>query len=215
MSFRADHPDYPGGWWLVFAEPVQARSGDGGARVIGAVTLEMDPRTSLLPLTTGEEVPTRTGEAVLVERVGDAANFLSPLRHLQSGAPRMPLDSPRFAAAAALAGEERFGEFTDYRGVPVLAATRHISTTGWGLVAKVDREEAFAEYWQDLWQTATAGALVVFAFAGFILAESRRQRTRALEAALAAEQAVHDARERYRLLSEHAKDIVLFLAPGA
>ncbi|MEE9508834.1 MAG: ATP-binding protein, partial [Anaerolineales bacterium] len=32
----------------------------------------------------------------------------------------------------------------DYRGVPVLAVTRYIEETDWGLVAKVDKNEAFA-----------------------------------------------------------------------
>ena len=214
-DFRADHPDLPSGdWRLIFASPVLAQSTGGVPIAIGAVTLELDPRQSLLPLVTGEEVPTRTGEVLLVERDGDDVIFLSPVRHAGAGqALRKPLASPRLAGAAAVMGEQRFGEFTDYRGATVLAATRRIPATGWGLVAKVDRDEAFAAYRQDLWLTAAAGALVVLGFAGFVLAESRRQRARQLEAALASERALRDARERYQLLSEHTNDIVLFVAP--
>ena len=213
-DFRVDHPDLPSGdWRLIFASPVLAQSNGGAPHAIGAVTLELDPRQSLLPLVTGEEVPTRTGEILLVERDGDDVIFLSPLRHASAGPVlRKPLALPRLAGAAAVMGEERFGEFTDYRGAAVLAATRRIATTGWGLVAKVDRDEAFAEYRLDLWLTAAAGALVVLGFAGFVLAESRRQRARQLEAALANERMLAAARERYHLLSEHANDIVLFVA---
>jgi PAS domain S-box-containing protein len=214
-DFLADHPDESSGrWQMIFAAPVRIRSEDGTAQVAGAVTLQMDPLRSVLPLITGEEVPTRTGETVLVERAGDEVIFLSPLRHApHSGPLRRPLAQPGLAGAAALAGVESFGEFRDYRDVPILAATRFIPITRWGLVTKVDRAEAFAEYWKDLWQTVLAGVLVVLGFAGFVLAESRRQRTRTLEVALAGERALRTARERYRLLSEHTTDIVLFIAP--
>ena len=46
------------------------------------------------------------------------------------------------AASEAVLGQEGVAEATDYRGVHVLAAVRHVRGTPWFLVAKVDEEES-------------------------------------------------------------------------
>ncbi len=74
---------------------------------------------------------------------------------------RRTLEKPTFAAArAALAGRQTFGEFTDYRGVRVLASTRRIPLTGWELVRKIDRAEAL----EDLYKTARLEVLLAVLF---------------------------------------------------
>ena len=47
---------------------------------------------------------------------------------------------------AAIAGEFAFRRTTDYRGRDVLVAYRPLGTAypGWGLIAKIDSDEAYA-----------------------------------------------------------------------
>jgi len=130
---------------------------------VGVVVLLVDPARSLFPMLTEEPVPTRTGETVLIREEGNEAAFISPLRFAPAGVEptRRPLENPTFAAArAALAGRETFGEFTDYRGVRVLASMRRIPLTGWELVRKIDRAEAL----DDLYKTAQLEVLLAVLF---------------------------------------------------
>lgn len=89
-----------------------------------------------------------TGETVLAKRdeKGDAL-FLAPLRFDQEAALSRKVrqeerDVPM--TQALLQNEEFFVDAIDYRGVPVLAITRYLPETDWGLVVKIDQVEAFA-----------------------------------------------------------------------
>jgi PAS domain S-box-containing protein len=106
----------------------------------------------------------------------------------------------------ALAGEETFGEFLDYRGVPVLAVTRRLATVPWGLLVKVDTDEALAPERRHVALEATMllGALAGLAALGYVV---RRQEKGALSAALQRSGA------REAALLDHANDPLLFLAP--
>ena len=90
-----------------------------------------------------------TGETLLVrhgEKEGDVL-FLTPTRFdpaaafariVKAGEADLPV-------MRALADQEAvFANLLDYRGVPVYAATRHLGSVGWGLVVKIDQEEAHA-----------------------------------------------------------------------
>ena len=77
------------------------------------------------------------------------------------------------ATRAALNGREVFGEFTDYDGVPVLAATRRIPITGWGLISKIDLHEALAQYRLELWGGAGVAALLLLALGGWVFGYRR------------------------------------------
>jgi len=88
-----------------------------------------------------------TGEALLVSM---NAKILSPLKYeLPDGSTAEVLEYEIIAKPAVFAarGEEGIISAIDYRGIPVLAAYRHIlinHETGWGLVVKIDEEEVFA-----------------------------------------------------------------------
>jgi two-component system cell cycle sensor histidine kinase/response regulator CckA len=142
---------------------------------VGCVVLLIDASLRLFPLLTRESVPTNTGETLLVRREGTEVVFISPLRHLPAGpkALRRPLDTPSLAAAVALQGREMFGEFTDYRGVRVFATTRRIPLTGWGLVRKIDVDEALAEVRFRVALEALTAALLILAAGGLFLAHRR------------------------------------------
>ena len=86
-----------------------------------------------------------SGETLVGKRVGNAVQFMAPTRHDGDAALRRSVpvvaQSPIVEAAAGHPGE---GLRTDYRGKRVLAAWRHVPTLDWGLVTKLDYEEAMA-----------------------------------------------------------------------
>ena len=87
-----------------------------------------------------------TGESFLAQRDPSGGNLvLTPLR-FQSDAPfKVKITRPDAPITHALLQEERtFTDTVDYRGVPVLSATRYLEKQGWGLVIKIDKSEAFA-----------------------------------------------------------------------
>ncbi|MBF0521920.1 MAG: HAMP domain-containing protein [Candidatus Omnitrophica bacterium] len=87
-------------------------------------------------------------EVLLVKKTADnKVLFLSPLKGAPDAAleKTVPLGSQEaIPAQKAALGETGSGISVDYRGKKVLSAWRPISVLGWGLVAKVDVEEAFA-----------------------------------------------------------------------
>jgi len=89
-----------------------------------------------------------TGETLLVENDGlGNALFLSAARFDKNAAlTRTILKSQtNVPAVVAITGEEKLlTNSVDYRGVPVFAATRYIKSAGWGIVVKIDKDEALA-----------------------------------------------------------------------
>lgn len=195
-----------GGWWLIVHAPV--RDPGGGAVPIGIVAMLVDPEQHLWPLILREPLPTDSGETLLVRQDGAGVAYLSPLRHAPAAVPTVGSGTP---AALAARGERGSGVFRDYRGVEVLAAAEHIGRTGWGLVQKVDRDEALAMTRVHGWGAVGIGTFLVLVFAGIVRGAARRERYRSLAAELARTQAIAAEHERYALLSEHTSDIVLFL----
>ncbi len=197
--------------WLVVACPIFNSGVSATApQVIGAIALVMDPEQSLFPLLLHESVPTRTGETLLA-RVGvDGVVFRSLLRFAPPAeVMERAVGAGTLAALAAARGQEGFGEFTDYRGVRVLAATRRIVPTAWGLVAKIDRDEAFEAFRQDAWETVGLGVLMLLALSQFGLASARRQRAHALAAELSQERSLREAQDRYRTLVESVPEAIV------
>ncbi|MBN2453618.1 MAG: sensor histidine kinase [Candidatus Omnitrophica bacterium] len=87
-----------------------------------------------------------TGETILGQRKGGDIVFLGPMRHRQNMRIRLriPLKS-MFAHPMKLAigGKTGFATGRDYRGQEVFAAYYHIPLSDWGLVVKIDKQEAF------------------------------------------------------------------------
>ena len=89
-----------------------------------------------------------TGETLLAKNDGKGnALFLTPLR-FDKGAALNRVESGtnvKVPIIRAISGESRVSDnLSDYRGVPVIAATRFIKSTGWGVVVKMDKAEVFA-----------------------------------------------------------------------
>jgi PAS domain S-box-containing protein len=181
--------------------------GSASAQMTGAVLLISDPESWLYPFLGDQTVLTDTAETVLVQRDGDAAVFVTPLRH-STAKPltlRRPLSTPGFAATVALGGSEEFGEYVDYRGASVLACARHVRGTPWGLVVKVDRDEALAGYRRWLAGALAGLAAALLAVSGLGYGMWHRYRALAREAAAGNErrlaEMVHEANDAVFVLS--------------
>ncbi len=88
-----------------------------------------------------------TGETVLAEKTpGGDAVFISQTRFGKSGvlSEVVPHQKTNVAMSAALQGKnELLTSAVDYRGKPIVAATRYIDNPPLGLVTKIDKSEAF------------------------------------------------------------------------
>jgi len=88
-----------------------------------------------------------SGEVLLVRRDGDNIEFFTPLMYAPDDTHSLtvPMDSAE-AGVARLALERGSGALitADYRDVDVVAAYQYISSMDWGLIAKIDKPEAFA-----------------------------------------------------------------------
>ncbi len=169
--------DSGGAPMLIFAFPIRAAgrpAPDPGRACDGAILLTMDPSRFLFPLVSVDSVATRTGEQMLVARLDDQFIILSPLRHPPAKALtiRMPWNTAPEIGRIAIERDNAFGEFTDTRGVPVVALTRHISGKV-GLIRQIDQAEAFAAYRV---QARTEGflALSILAIAALAVVAFRR-----------------------------------------
>jgi signal transduction histidine kinase len=118
-----------------------------GNKLVGVVSIISNLDTLLSQIQTYEGLG-QTGEFNLVKRDdnGDAL-LINPLRFDPAAALTLRVDKDdvqRPAIQALLKNEKTFTDIVDYRGVPVLAVTRYIEGVDWGLVAKIDKDEAFA-----------------------------------------------------------------------
>jgi PAS domain S-box-containing protein len=122
-----------------------------------AIVLRFDPEQELLRGLRQWPLPSRTGSAQLVQREGDALIG-------SYGRTRIPLSTPGLLAAQVVRGDAPAGQAidaNDFGGQPVLGAVQRVGGTPWYLVAKIDRDEAYAEARRDAWWIA-AGALLAF-----------------------------------------------------
>ena len=175
----------------------------------GHVLILADPALQLFPLLRRARGGTESAESLLVRREGDEVVFLSPLRF--RGDPplslRLATSQPFLAATSAIEGRRAVGEYVDYRGVKVLAATRTIRGSSWALVVKVDEKEAMASA-REAVRTAIIGVLGILICLGALgFGVSRAERLRSL-----GQVARRDA--KYRLVTEQANDAIVFFHPS-
>ncbi len=191
---------------VIFAAPVVDLSGGTPG---GWIVLVDDAGATLFAHLRREPVATRTGEVLLAGRSGGRLVFLSPLRYRAPGSPplELPLATAELAARDAAEGREGDGSYLDYRGNRVLAAVRSIPGPGWGLVVKVDADEALAGVARERVWAGTTVLAVVLALVALLRAIRGRERFRIID-----EQRLRD--EKYRLILERVRDAVFWIRPG-
>ena len=180
---------------------------------LGVLALQIDPKRSLLPILLAERVATRSGETLLLRREGNEVIFLSPLRKapLTSGFVRRSLSM--LAARGANADRLLSGERSDYRGVHVLSAERHLPLTDWILVSKIDREEALEDFYQTARLEAMVGACLVLVFAYVLVGYRRKMLARALEERVVHQQAILAIRAFAQQMVDNVPVGLLILSP--
>jgi len=110
---------------------------------MGIIITSVNNLASLIDDYTGLE---NSGEILLVKNDGSGnALFLGPARFDKNAALSriVAKENPNTAIIPAVNGEEKvFAEAVNYRNEPVLAATRYIKSTGWGVVVEMNQSEA-------------------------------------------------------------------------
>jgi HD-GYP domain-containing protein (c-di-GMP phosphodiesterase class II) len=136
---------------LVIAVPVNAvpgalKAGGGPAGVLLAVR---GADQDLFPLLSRGPAFAEDGETLLLVRRDDSVLFLSPTREGANALRRsMPLDRPladaELAEVSAVQTPDRFASLDNYRGTPVLQASRRIRGQDWVLAQQVNAAEALS-----------------------------------------------------------------------
>jgi PAS domain S-box-containing protein len=183
--------------WVVVLAPVPESSAFAAIRV--------DPAAWLHPLLAHDSFRTETSESFLSRRRGTGVEALTPLR-LTTATGRGTLSATLGEAAhAALAGIEKVGPFIDHRGRETLAATSRIEGTDWGLVVKIDKTEALADYRKgvSVRLLASTASLLALAILATIVVRSERTRAR---------RKLRRVRDRFQAVLEQAGDAILFVS---
>ncbi|MGD0011886.1 MAG: PAS domain S-box protein [Terriglobia bacterium] len=167
----------------VFPESAPTATGRPPAQPLGIALVVVEAARTIFPLLTRQGVLTQTGETLLVRREGDEVIFFSPLRHIPAGSPnlRFPLSTAPLPARRAVEGLATFVEYNDYWGAPVLATTRYIPLTEWGIVQKINRAEALHDFYRMAIVEGLAAGLLIILLGGLLLFYRRDVLTRVLK----------------------------------
>jgi len=128
---------------ILLSAPIYAQS----EQWIGVIVFEMDmaPIYTFIQDTSGLG---HTGETLIGRKIEGHALFLSPIRHDDTDVLHRKTkfgSEVAFPILESVQGRNGQGLSLDYRPKEIIAAWRYIPSLDWGLVAKIDREEAFQE----------------------------------------------------------------------
>ncbi|RDJ31589.1 MAG: HAMP domain-containing protein [Crenarchaeota archaeon] len=114
---------------------------------IGVLVIKVDPRT-ILEISSDYTALGDTGETFLAMRDNNGdAMFITSLRFDENAIANRVILKEQIEVPitqALMKNEDTHLSTVDYRGEPVLAATRYIEITDWGLAVKIDKDEAFS-----------------------------------------------------------------------
>jgi len=185
-------------------EPVFVERPGHPTSYLGAIVVGIDPYESLFPTVLHEEEGEEHARHRLVQHVGDEFVVLTPSKFPMAGPGQIRTSWALAPEAGRLAaqGTDTSGLLFGYDDSPIIAATRHIPETGWGIIRALDERAAYAaadrEFYFDV---AFVGALLLLGLS-LAFAFRRRQRINGLLA-------VAESEARYRLLAEHATDLIV------
>ncbi|HZW26539.1 MAG TPA: EAL domain-containing protein [Gallionella sp.] len=153
-----------------------------GGQLLGVVGLQLGTE-SIYEVTGDLHGLGATGETTLAKLTGSGeALFIAPLRNDPQAAMRLRIDLKTTASPMrfALQGLRGSGLATDYNGKQVAAAWRYLPELRWGVVVKMDADEAFAPLYRQ--RVLLLGALLALTlFAGLIALYWGRAMVRSLQ----------------------------------
>lgn len=199
--YRCDHD---GKVYLAILVPVRDEQDE--KRVIGVITLRINPETYLYPFIKLWPVPSKTAETLLVRRDGTDVLFLNQLRFQPDAALtyRIKLEKTEIASVKAVLGQSGIVEGRDYRGTPTIAYVRAIPDSPWFLVSKIDSTEVYAPLRERLWLTIIFVGVVLLGGGLGIVLTWRQQRVMFYKEKLHAVESLRESEERFRLAIEES-----------
>ncbi|MEO8878842.1 MAG: response regulator [Gemmatimonadaceae bacterium] len=185
-------------------EPVVGARDGKTTVILGSVVLGIDPYETLFPTVLDEQDGVENGRNRLVQRIGNDFVVLTPSEspHASPGEIRVPWSRAPVPGRLAAAGIDSSGVFQGLERVPIIAATRHIPESGWGIIRAIEESEALAAANREFRFDALI-ALVVYLL-GIAIAFALRHTQEANRRA-----AIAESEARYRLLAEHATDLII------
>jgi len=145
---------------------------------IAILKLVMNPHKKLFGLMQSMPNEGRTGEVLVVKKVGNDVLYLNELRFRNNTAMkfRLPISTNDLPAARAIDGDETVSEGTDYRGKRVLAIAKPVPDTDWAVVVKFDVSEIYSQlYLAGILVSAIALILIVASVFGLRIIWARRR----------------------------------------
>jgi PAS domain S-box-containing protein len=143
--------------------------------VIGAVTLRLAHEEIYKEVQNYKGLG-QTGEIVIASREGNEAVFIAPLRHDPEAAfnRRVVLGSKKaLPIQRAVQGEYGSGLSVDYRNKKILAVWRYLPYLKWGLVLKMDSDEAYKHIYSFRYWTFFIGLITLLVVSLIALRISR------------------------------------------
>lgn len=135
---------------MIFATPffsINTETHEREGEVIGILIIEIDMTESLYPMIGDLHEIGETYETILVRKERDEIVYISDLRKTNKSPLYMKThlnSTTSLCAIQSLTGEKGLMVSQDYMGEEVLSAHRYIDILNWGLISKVDKNEAFA-----------------------------------------------------------------------
>ncbi len=136
-------------------------------KTIGVAVIESDSASNFFTALENREGLGQTGESYVSEKDKNGnALLISQIRNIPNAplnfiVSKNEIDSP-IIQATVLKKENILTDTSDYKGDPVLSATRYIKTADWGLVVKIDKKEAFASLADLKYLIIVTGTVISF-----------------------------------------------------
>jgi two-component system, cell cycle sensor histidine kinase and response regulator CckA len=181
--------------------------------VLGIFLMRIDPQTVLFPLIQTWPIQSSTSETILLERDKDSIVYLNELRYQKNTmlTLHLPISNEQLPASMAVRGIEKIVEGTDYRGVPVFAATRSIPNSPWYMVVKVDKEEIFDPLRTEAWIVGASMLFLIMAALSAVGLVWRNQRTAFYREKYLAELERQAILKHYDYVIKYANDGILLV----
>jgi PAS domain S-box-containing protein len=145
-----------------------APASDFNGAFIGVIAFEVD-MTPLYKLIQDRTGLGQTGEVLVGRKIGNQVEYLNPLRHEPNTVMKRINIGEQIGGPIqeAVQGKTGAGQLIDYRGKEVISAWRYIPSLDWGMVAKIDTAEAFADV-TNLRNLSIIIMVIIFVLAGIV-----------------------------------------------